>query len=243
MRLALGIFAGVVVAVSLSGCRGSIIPPPELPPPFSARQPTPDWSDPARQARVAVTKIECLGATLIGPVEYREAGALFSTQASGWCLLWLRVQLTGKPSKELRHFGIEMECGFIRIAPFVATVRENDGTMIRVVDRVRRGLAPGEIPISYTPQLPPHELVRAGTDTSDTWHFPVDVGMLLSTRPRSEVEIAIDGEALRKAIEGMYPRRSHPSPFPPGAVTGGTFRVTIPEPKHDHAPLKSPPGC
>lgn len=209
------------------GCQGRIIPPPQLPPPFSHPQPVPDWSDPQKQGKVSIATVDCV-----------EAGPRMGDpdEAPMW-FIYLKFRLIGSTKEAVKKAAYAMAVDNLSIlGPFVATLTEASGASNPVVAPIRRLPTPGELHPTVEPLLPSTPELQASGD----WMCEVHAVIYAAQRPGPVVDLAIDGEALRLgAIEVGCLRRT--ASIPAGGLTGGTFRITIPDPKPD-APTSSGAG-
>ncbi len=200
----------------LAACSTCLIACRTPPPPFSVPQPTPDWSDPEKQGRVSVEAVSC------------EDAWPSKTNPGCWRLI-LRFRVLGNSAEVAGFVAHGITFGICGVAPYAVVLHEVGGPGIRL--RVpRSNWNPFIRPIDFDPVFPecPQQL------PSGEWETVVPAVIYAERQPVGEVELSIDGEALRRelTIEGEE-RRSPariPASIPIGGLTGKSAKFSVPAP-------------
>ncbi len=215
--------AATTYCLCLGACQRPIVPPPNLPPPFTQPQPAPDWSDPRRQGRASIEGVKC-------------RHAYPRSKPAGSCVLEIEFQVVANSEVVAMAVGDALCIEVWRLGKFVATMREADGTSIPLVCPVIRLPARGRIIPMINPILstPPKQRL------SGDWECSAAAYLHVATIPIGAVELAIDGEALRRALLEAVGTMTPLQSIPDGGLTAGVYSCSIPEPKSGaHAVPKS----
>ncbi len=212
--------------VWLAGCQSPPpLPPP--PPPFTVPQPTADWSDPERQGKATIEVLSC--------------DLIRATREQGCWSLDINARIVAN-SQETAWAVAEAICwSFAGIAPHVATLRESAGPTIQLSEpyRARATTRRPKRLIDYAhPDYPPKQV------STGEWSIETPARFITKELPTRAVELAIDGEAMRKALIRKASPGSELHAIPVGGLTGTTsvFIVPAPKPETPDAPPTSGAG-
>lgn len=177
------------------------------------------------QVRVCIVHVECLraGPSVIDPRHW-------------W--LFLKIQLLGSSADAVKEAAWAMDEPFGELGRSIATVMEREGTHVDII-------APEDLEVHYDPSKPmplvsPAMPTRPALQPTGDWKCELFATLFVVRRPGAQVELAIDGEALRTGLIESR-RLAKDSLIRSGSLTGGTFRVVIPDPQPD-APASSGAG-
>ncbi len=221
-RIVPSVAATIIVAcaspvIGITACHTADDSP--RPAPFSQPQPTPDWSDPAKQCRASCEIVECIKARP-------------STRNPGWWRLVFRVRVVANSSATTRLLGDEICLGFASVGPQVATLRTVDGAAMSLVVPVIRSRRADDWAI-YDPVLATTPIQRPDGE----WECLAVAVLYSATTPTGELKLAVDGEALRIVMTDRSSRGQRLACIPVGGLTGkvSVFRVPAATPDHDDA--------
>ncbi len=204
--------------VLLTACQA---PPPA---PFSTPQPQPDWSDPEKQCKVDVEVLRC--------TESRPYTTRFPYAAHPGCWrLELTVRTRGSANEVVDRVSYGLCHALTWSADRCITLKQRDGKVIPLTVPKRvwyEGFVNDSSMILVEPILPEDPVQLP----SGEWQVEFQYYTVLTTQlPVGEVDLAIDGEALRCALISEGERRL--DCIPVGGLTGNTSVFTVPAPKAD----------
>ncbi len=197
-----------VICVSTGACQA----PPRAP--FSTPQPQPDWSDPERQGKATVAVIS----------SYR----IEASRPQGFWSLLLRVRVVAS-SGELSQVVADAICSsFMDTSPRVATLRYVGGGTIQLSEPHRPWITFTDPMIIIDPVQPYYPAKQL---PSGEWAIETPTSLIMEGLPTGEIEIAIDGEALRRELIRTASPKSVLHTIPTGGLTAKTSVFTVPAPK------------
>ncbi len=211
------IVACVLSSIGLTACHTADDSP--HPAPFSQPQPTPDWSDPAKQCKANVEIVECTEA-------YRSG-----TNAGCW-----ELRLRTRAVSNSREVSEDIAYEFLHFSEFatrVGMLRAVGGAPVHLIEPSRPWIAFSDSMTRVDPTLPedPKQL------PSGDWETIGPALLIVSQLPVGDAELSIDGEALRTVMTDRSSRGQRLACIPVGGLTGkvSVFRVPAPTPDHDDA--------
>lgn len=214
------------VCAWLTACQA---PPPA---PFSTPLPQPDWSDPEKQCKVDVEVLRCM--------EVRSYITRFPYAAQSGCWdLELTVRTRGIAKEVVDRVSYGLCHALEWSADRCITLKQRDGKVIPLTVPKRvwyEGFVNDTSMILVDPILPKDPVQLP----SGEWQVEFQYYTVLTTQlPVGEVELAIDGEALRRTLISDGDRDL--DCIPVGGLTAKTsvFLVPAPEPDTPDAPPTS----
>ena len=213
------IVACALPGIGLTACHTADDSP--HPAPFSQPQPTPDWSDPAKQCRASCEMVECIKARP-------------STLHPGWWRLVFRVRVVANSSATTRLLGDEICVGIASVGPQVATISTIDGAAMSLVVPVTRSRRADDLAI-YDPVLATTPMQRPDGE----WECLAVAVLYSATTPTGELKLSFDGEALRRVFAKRYPGLAC---IPVGGLTGKVSVFQVPAATPDQRNAKPTEG-
>ncbi len=182
------------------------------PPPFSEPQPQPDWSDPERQGKATVEALSC--------------DRIRATREHGCWSLHINARIVAN-SRETAELVARAICfTFCSTAPHAARLREVEGATIQLSEPYRPWITFSDPMLCTDPVHPEYPAKQL---PSGEWAIETPTSFITKGLPSGEVELTIDGEALRKALSNK--RGWMLDCVPVGGLTGTTSVFTVPTPK------------